>query len=359
MSENSSQRFDTLMSQAEEDLQKLRLGKALEGFQAAGEMRPGNYDANLGIVHTLIRMRRQEEAVAAARECVDLDPNRFEAHTALGILHFLADENQEALRALKQAIELAPTDPQPHLTLSQVYSDLGDQEEAHAELSRAREIISALKDEQEHNRWLAMAWHAETYQRLGEGKDQEAIESAQETIALEAANPYAACLAYSNLGILEARSRHYDLAIDYLEHALDLNPFFYRAGGALGRLLIIRGHPERAAEVLSQTLEQTRGQKGSTRYAYAVALRKSGQREKALDQYRQALGEGIRILDALASRWQLIWLSKWGRYGLVGLALAAFVAWLVFGNPTPQALTLVGLLALIVILQNTVGRRGR
>jgi len=206
---------------------------------------------------------------------------------------------------------------------------------------------------------LALAWHAETYQRLAEGQNSEAMECAQEVIAMEEASPYAACLAYSNLGILEARARRYELAIDHLEQAYGMNPFFHRAGSALGRILIVRGRHQRAAEVLGQTLEHMPVENGGTRYAYAMALAKLGERRRALVEYRQALEEGLTGMDVLVARWQSLWLSNGGRYAILGVAAAALLAWMVLAKPSPQALTFVSLVAVILILQRTVGQRRR
>jgi tetratricopeptide (TPR) repeat protein len=185
------------------------------------------------------------------------------------------------------------------------------------------------------------------------------MEAAQQVIALEEVNPYAACLAFSNMGILEARARHYDQAIEYLERAFSMNPYFGRAGSALGRLLIVRGQSERAVEILAETLDHLPKDDASTRYAYALALSRNGQRQEALAEYRRALDQGLSGSDALLARWQTVWLSEWGRYTIIGILLAGVLAWIVLAEPTPQMLTLVGLLAVIIILQRTVGRRKR
>ncbi|MFH1086650.1 MAG: hypothetical protein V1772_12925, partial [Chloroflexota bacterium] len=230
---------------------------------------------------------------------------------------------------------------------------------AEAALAQARQTIGELADERERDRLLGTAWHAQAYLLLAKSKNAEAIEAAQQAIALEAANPHAACLAYSNIGILEARARRYDSAIGYLDHAYSMNRYFHRAGSALGRLLILRNRPQRATEVLAQVLETMKEDNGSTRYAYALALARSGQRAEALAEYRAALAKGLAGLDVLSARWHILWLSEAGRYAVIAVILAAVLAWIVLAKPSPQAMTFLAILALILVLQRTLGRRRR
>ena len=255
-------------------------------------------------------------------------------------------------------MERAPDEPEPHLTLTQVYADLRRFDEAQEELERGRDGIRALTDDDYRRQMEAFAFHVETYLRLGEGRDAEARESAQEVIAREADNPHAASLAFSNLGILEARARRYDTAIEYLERAFAMNPSFNRAGGALGRILLVRNRNERAAEVLEQVLAIT-PESGSTRYVYGLALARLKRRDEAREQFRLALQRGLRGPDRLMARWQLIWQSRLGRQALIGVVLLAVLLWVLLGNPSPTALTFLVLLVVIIVLQRTVGRRGR
>ena len=348
---------EELLNRARSAYQALDLPQALEYYQAAQASQPGSYEAQLGLAQTLTRMRRHKEGIVAAQQCVEMNPDRFEGYAALGTLHFIGDHPGEALSALDRAVQRAPMDPDPHLTLSQVYSDARRFDKASSELEQARSLISGIKDEQRSRALHALAWHVETYQQLLQGRNGEAKESARKVVALEDANPYAACLAYSNLGILEARERHYDQAIEHLGRAYTMNPFFDRAGAALGRLLIIRGEYGRAQEVFRDVLTRTVPQNGDIRYAYGVALAKSGQREEALAQYRLALKEGLPGMNGMLGRWQSVWLSDLGRKAIIALVLVAILVWLIVGQPSPQSLTLVAVLGVIVILQKTVGKR--
>jgi tetratricopeptide (TPR) repeat protein len=354
----TTKELQTLLDEAKEAHDGLRLEKALDLYQEAKRLDPDSFAAYVGLAKTLTRMRRQERAMEAVRRALDLGPDRAEAHTTRGTLLFLADENEGAQEALERAIELDPQDPGAHLVLAQVYADLGQSQEAEDELETAQELIEELPDGRSHKSRQAMALHARTYKNLAEGNDDQAMELAEEVIAREDANPHAACLAYANLGILEARKRRYGQAIEHLEEAFRLNPYFHRAGGVLGRVLLIQNEHQRAAEVLGKVLELSPGAGGSIHYAYGMALAKLGQREKAIDQYRQALDKGLRSPDSLAARLKMVWLSKEGRYVVVGLLLTAVLVWLLLARPSPQAITLVAIIVVIVILQRVMSNRG-
>jgi tetratricopeptide (TPR) repeat protein len=351
--------IDEKLAAAHRAYDAMQLDDALDLYRQVADADEENYDAQIGLARTLTRMRRQQEAREAIDRAIAIDPRRFEGYAAAGVLDFLLDRTDEAAEALMEAIERAPEEPEPRLTLSQVYADSGRMEDADKELARARELIQGIAHETRRQQLESLAWHAETYRHLSAGNSTEAMDAARHVIAFEEVNPYAACLAFSNMGILEARARHYDQAIEYLERAFHMNPYFSRAGSALGRLLIVRGQSERAVEVLAETLEHLSDDDASIRYAHALALGRSGRRQEALAEYRHALALGLSGTDVLLARWQTVWLSEWGRYTIIGIILVGVLAWIVLAQPSPQMLTLVGLLAVIIILQRTVGRRKR
>jgi len=347
----------SLIQQASAAYAALDLDAARDAYSQAVEVSPDDYDAHLGLARTLSRMRKQEEADAAVARCIEIDPERAEGYFAKGVLLFLTDDLDDAQAALDQGIELAPEEPEGYITLSQVLADQNEFDAAEEALSDAREQIAKLSEE-DQPAVSAMALHAETYLRLAQGNNDDAVETALEVIELEEANPYAACLAYSNLGILAARNKKYQQGIDYLERAFDANPHFYRAGSALGRLLIITKQPARAAEVFEQTLASLPEPNARDRYAFAVALGRSKQNAEARAQYQQSIEEGLTGIEKLGAQWQIVWLTEWVRYVLIGLALAAVLAWILIAKPSAQTLVFIPILIVILLLQRFYGRKG-
>lgn len=335
----------------------LRIDEALQAFNSAAALQPDNYEAQLALARTFIRMRREKDAITAARRCIELAPQRGEGYAALGVLSFLGDDLVKAQEQLRQAIDLAPNDPESHLTLAQVLADLHRYSEATDELTRARKLIAHIENEHLRRQLEASELHARTYVLLGQKKVAEAMASARDLTEYEGENPYAACLAYSNLGLMEARLKHYDQAITYLQRAYSMNPYFYRAGSALGRVLFVKGQATRAVEVLGEVVRRMPDIDAHTRHAYAAALAKCGRRQEAHEQYRLAIQARLKGLEWLVAYWQLVWLSDVGRLVVIGIALAALAAWIIFGKPSPQSLAFVGVLIIIVLMQQLLGRR--
>lgn len=355
MTDNHQQQ--QLLEEARQAYRALRLEDTVAAYEEVLARDASNYEAHVGLARVYTRMRREKEAQRHAQESIDLAPDRWEGHAALGVLYFLIDQVPESRQALEKAASLEPESPEPLLTLSQVASDEGDYEEASEYLQEARRLIDEEEGEGRRDELRAMAWHAETYGKLSQGDREGALAAAEEVIALEEANPYAACLAHSNMGILEARARHYDRAVEHLTKACEMNPHFYKAASALGRLLIVQGRHEEAVAALEQALERGADGDSSTRYAYAVALAKTGRRQAALTQYEKAIQEGLDGIDGIIARAQMIWLSKWGRRILIGIPVAGLVAWFIFGQPSQQVLTLILVVVAVLVLQQIMGRR--
>ena len=349
--------FAPLVAGAWAAYERLELAEALSDFETAALQSPDSYEAQLGLARTYIRMRQEEQAYAAARRCTELDSERPEGYAALGMLDFLTDQFDEAQKSLTKAVELGPQEIEPRLTLAQVYADLNRFDDSHAEIESAHELIDRIADEALRRQMVAYSLHARAYIALAEGKTSEARDLAQEIVSYEADNPYAACLAYANLGLMEARNRHFDDAIAHLDRAFTMNPFFHRAGSALGRILLVRGEGERAAEVLERVIDAIPRVDGHTLHAYAAALAKAGRREEALIQYRAAVHTGLRGLEGLVARWNLVWLHHVGRIVVIAGGLALLLVWIVYGRPSAQTLTFGLILVVILALQRYFGRR--
>ncbi|NLT74564.1 MAG: tetratricopeptide repeat protein [Chloroflexi bacterium] len=346
-----------LLAEADSAYRALQLDAALAAYRQAADAYPQSYEAQLGLARTLSRMRQRGQALEACDHCVEIDPTRYEAYATRAMLHFLADELDDAETCSRSALERADGEPEPWLTLAQIACDRRAFPLADQHIREARLRIEALPPGPERDESSAMAWHVETYRHLLADDLEQARQAAQQVIELEEASPYAAALAYSNLGILETRQRHYDQAIDYLERAHATNPHLHRAAGALGRVLIIRGNYEKAAEVLAQVLQHPEGESGESHYAYAAALAHIGRIGEATTHYREALSRGLTWPMRILALWHLLWLNRVARAALVALCVLLFLAWVAFGQPSQQAITLVVMIAVLVALQKYVFRR--
>ena len=107
-------------------------------------------EAVFGLVRdtrTMIRTANQRLAegdhIAAERlyrEVLRLDPDSYDAHLNLGVLHGLADRNQEAAAALERAIEIDSKRADAYALLTIAYIRTGRAEEGLRQLEKALEI---------------------------------------------------------------------------------------------------------------------------------------------------------------------------------------------------------------------------
>jgi len=339
---------------------RLELDEAQRAFQDAIREDAGAFEGHYGLARTLIRMRREDQARTEVERCLELEPERFESQAVAGLFYFLVDALDEALNALQKAIELAPDAVEPQVVIAQVYADRGAFGDAEAAIERAHELVDALSNDTKQRREHASLLHAETYVALTAGREDDARAKAEDALQYADANPHAVCLANTNLGLMAARRRRWDQAVAYLEAALELNPAFYRARGALGRVHLVAGRPAEAADALAIALEQTPHPEAHTVMAYASALGKTGRREEAVAQYRRALTLQPRWLERVYAWWQIVWQSRCGRIAVIVGGGLALLLWLGLGKPSPQAVTLVLLVVVVLVLQRSMaGKRPR
>jgi len=352
--------IDKDLERAWDAYHRLELDTARALFEGIIANDPESLEGHQGLGQTLIRMRREDEARREVERCLALAPDQYASHALAGLFYFLVDDLDKAQQSLERAGELAPHQIEPYVVRAQVHADKGSFADAETDLARARELIDALSDETIQRRERASLLHAETYVALSAGREDEARAKAEEALSYADANPYAVCLANTNLGLMAARRKRWDEAITYLEAALELNPSFYRAKGALGQVYLVTGRPEEAAEHLRGALEVMPQPDAHSVMAYATALSKTGHREEAAAEYRRVLQLHPRWIERLYAGWQAIWQSPKGRTYVLVVGAVALVLWLWLAKPSPQAVTLVLLVVIVLVLQRSMsGKRPR
>jgi len=117
-----------------------RFEEAAAKFQAMVKADPKLAPAQVGLVHSLLREEKVEEAQAAAIRALALLPNAAPLATALGDVQFRLGEMPEAERSYLKAVNLNPKDPAPYLALARVYRAYSLYRRAYDELERAHQI---------------------------------------------------------------------------------------------------------------------------------------------------------------------------------------------------------------------------
>ncbi|HET7106455.1 MAG TPA: tetratricopeptide repeat protein [Candidatus Acidoferrum sp.] len=95
----------------------------------------------------LARAAKPEEALAAFRQAVQLDPNNSEAHANLGKTQITLGRAKEAIPELLEALRLEPGNSQAKRLLSQAYRRAGDIRNAEKYAGASAEPAAALKND--------------------------------------------------------------------------------------------------------------------------------------------------------------------------------------------------------------------
>lgn len=269
------------------------LARALRAFRAAAGQDPGYALAWAGQAEALALLHWYRHPVPegapdpehAARHALGLDPGLAEAHTALAILHALAQDGPAARRDLERATELNPGLADPHPWLAWILLALGSPEEALAAAQRALRLDP-----------LAPAVHlvlAEAY--LANRRYQEARTHVQRAVELDPSSGLAhymdGLVAYHRGEMVSARAA--------LERSLPLvppagaPPRVSAVRAVLGLVHLASGRRAEAATEL-KALGQEVGNRGSGIAAdpadlYAIGLLHLGlgDTDLALDLFRR------------------------------------------------------------------------
>jgi predicted O-linked N-acetylglucosamine transferase (SPINDLY family) len=216
--------FDGLQLSAIAEVQLGRVGRAVELYEAAVEIRqdqPSVY-SNLGIA--LHELKRYEEAIKSYQRALELKPDYPEAHSNLGNALKALERHDEAIKSYQRALELKPEYPEAHSNLGNALKALERHDEAIKSYQRALELKPEYPDAHNNlgNALLRLERH------------DEAIKSYQRALELKPEFPEA----HSNLGnVLQQRKRH-DEAIESYQRALKLKPDFPGAHNNLGNALL-------------------------------------------------------------------------------------------------------------------------
>lgn len=123
-----------------------RWDKATEQFRAELANDPGNCMAQWKVGDILVQQSIQpEQALADVDKALAMCPNLTEARLDRGRVLLRLHRDQEAIADLKAAEKATPNDPSVHFSLSQAYRAVGKQEEARLELESFRKLDAAAR----------------------------------------------------------------------------------------------------------------------------------------------------------------------------------------------------------------------
>jgi serine/threonine-protein kinase len=244
------------------------LARAIDPVRRAIELQDDLAEAHATLSYILVAARRFDEAQAAARRAVSLDPGYWGHYFRLG--HTLWGE--ERLRATTRALELYPDFPFAHFEVAMVHI-------ARGALDRAESVLregTIVQDRQAHlrQRFPAKGLHWMLgLVLLAQGHRAEALGEFEREIERGAGQLYApefAMNAYDGSGFVRLQEGEPAAAAEMFRHSLDLFPEHARSLVGLGAALAAQG-------------DAAAGESAFARARTAIdALRRGGRASEAL-----------------------------------------------------------------------------
>lgn len=118
-----------------------KLQESIDTYQRAIGLDPTNLDYYTAKARIQVFAGDHEDALQTADDAVLLNPNSAKAHAVRGwALAFYPDRQEEALAAVVQALQLDPGLPQAHAYLAEIYADQGKWEDAAFEARKSLEL---------------------------------------------------------------------------------------------------------------------------------------------------------------------------------------------------------------------------
>jgi tetratricopeptide (TPR) repeat protein len=206
---------------------KGQLDDAIAAFRQAIALNPNIAETHRNLGIALRDKGRFDEAIAAFRRAIALEPNFAEAHNNLGIAFCKNEQFQEAIGSCQKAIELRPNIAEAHNTLGVAMRAGGRLDEA---IAACRQAIALSPNFAEAHNNLGVAFR-------DKGQLEEAIAACRQAIALRP--NYAE--AYTNLGNALRDQGQFDEAVAACRQAIALNPSIAEAHSSLGMALFSKG----------------------------------------------------------------------------------------------------------------------
>ncbi len=318
--------------------------KAATEYQAVLKLSPelAEVSSNLGLIYYL--QRKDEEAIKAFQYALQRKPDLLAPNLFLGMVYVRANQYEKSIEPLKKAIALAPGETRAYLNLGLSFVELGREVEAMGILQKASELWPQDIEVLYHLGVVYTRLMTTTYKKMAQtdpdshrvhqllGASYEArrdspkaieeyklaiakkpdfaglhyalgnvywkdgdLEKAEEEFLQELKIAPENYLTTWKLGNIYLTTKRYDLALQYLEKAVQQRPDLGQAHRDLGKALIqTGGDMERAVAHLKRVV-QLAPEEPTCHYLLAQVYKKQGR--KAEQQTELEIFEKLRKIQ--------------------------------------------------------------
>lgn len=293
-------------------LDQQRYDEAVAAYRQAVRLEPQNALAHYGLGVAYSRKGEYGEAMAAYREAIRLQPDHADAHYGLGVAAERQDDDQTAMAAYREVTRLRPNDAMAHYGLGVASGRLGQDEQA----------VTAYREAIRLNPSLADAYYnlGMVYARLRQ--EDQAIAAFREAIRIKPTD----ALAHYGLGLAYNRKGEDDQAITAYREAIRVQPRYADAYHGLGVIYAKRGQNDQAMEAYRQAI-RLNPEHAEAYTGLGVIYSRTRQDDQAIEAYRQAVQLKPNRPNA--------YYGLWGMYRVRGDRAEAQRTWRVYQSLVP------------------------
>jgi len=251
-----------------------RVDEAMAAYRDAIRLNPGAFVSYCELGVCLCKKKQFDAAIACFRESIRLNPNYASAHTNLGVTLTDTGSYDEAIASCREGVRLNPGSARAHSNLGAALTRKGLYDEAIASL---REAIRLDPEEPTSHITLGEAL-------AKRGLQDEAIAELREAIRLDPGDSRA----HNNLGATLGQAGRTAQALAEFREAVRLDPGNWRAQANLGNTLIGTKEWDEAVAVCQDVIRLRPGDAG-LRNLLGIALRGQGRLDEAIAAHREAI----------------------------------------------------------------------
>jgi len=274
--------------------QQGRLAEAVDAFERALALAPGDAQTLSELAHALRRQGKADEARRAAARAVEIAPGLAGAWFNLGAALHEQGDTARGIEAYRKALELKPDFAEAWSNLGGALADTGDRSGG---IDAYRRAVAA-------NPRLAAAWTNLGDALLEAGQIAEAVTACRRATELDPGF----AVAWNNLGNALGRQVEHAAAARACERALALDPRLAGAWSNLGGALMELGELDKACAAHRRALK-IEPRNARAHYDLGLAQERGQQHAAAADSYRRAVkldpdfaAAGVRLACALLTQ---------------------------------------------------------
>lgn len=266
--------FDALRLLGEVLVQEKRLAEAIEIFQRALKLRPGEALVHFNLAVALANVGRREEAIASYRRAAAMAPQNPEIHFNLANALRDQERSAEAIEHYRQALAARPSYLKAHVNLGNLLRRLGRTDEAIAQFQ------AALQSNQGHakaNLGLGLSL-------LDRGDAEQALPHLEQATAADPTAPEM----HNGLGSVLLELGRIEESQACFKRALTLRPTYVEAAGSLAATFARLGKFDTGHEAFQRAIELQRSPQANCHLA-RIAMSEFGWIDEAVLLVRDGL----------------------------------------------------------------------